>query len=579
MRKNLLALSIAAMVGGLSGVANAAVSSVSPGVVDKIDPVDVLNPTLPINHPNGPGALFNVDVNTPAGAGAATALRDQVNAQLATGLNVGGLISPAGTTKVANNLAPGGIGGGHILLVPYFTTQGSNVSLLNLVNTDLVNGKAVKLRYRGASNSDDLFDITIYLSPGDVWTANVANEGGFSRLTTEDNSCTIPSRQEIRDANNGRFLVNRVRGNQPAETREGYIEILNTADIPPFLTGTDTANPLFTAIKHNDQGVAPCTAAVMALQENPLVPVAGNPDSPARRGYFLPTGGLFANWTIVNVQTTASFSGEADPVNLVTPAGRNGFGSLVWYPQTSDVVAGAVANTLTNDPLLRADAAGVSIVTPQRLDFPDLSTPYIPGINYVGGTPQTAPSAQVAALARALAVRSITNEYLTERVVDFRTDWVISMPTRRYAAAVDYRTATPVARFNAAPLAGVPDSLYFTSANARINPTTGQLCVDTGNQRAWDREERTRTQFNISPTPNLQFCGEVSVVTFNRPVAEGVLGAALAASSIETRYEAGWFSMNTFGATGNGLPVLGFAAAQARGNGNFGGTWAHRYER
>lgn len=37
--------------------------------------------------------------------------------------------------------------------------------LLNIVNTDEVNGKAVKLRYRAAANSDDVFDITIYLSP------------------------------------------------------------------------------------------------------------------------------------------------------------------------------------------------------------------------------------------------------------------------------------------------------------------------------------------------------------------------------------------------------------------------------
>lgn len=558
MRKNLLALSIAAMVGGLSGVANAATTVTSVGQLELIDAKTVFASDA------AAGAFFKGG-NVPTGEAASIAGR------LAGGLNVGGVV-PGGfagqkqagfAAKVANNNAPGGIGGGHILLVPYFTTQGANASLLNIVNTDLVNGKAVKLRYRGASNSDDLFDITIYLSPGDVWAANVSQENGFSRLVTEDNSCTIPSRQEIREANNGRFLVNRVRAGNPDETREGYIEILNTADIPPVLTGTTTVNPLFAAIKHNAQGVASCDPAVMALQENPLVNVAGDPNSPGNRGYFLPSGGLFANWTIVNVQNTASFSGEADAVNLVTPAGLNGLGNLVWYPQTSDVVANP--NALTNDPLLRQDVLGQSFVTAQRLDFPDLSTPYIPGV--------ATPAQQVAQLSNALAVRSITNEYLTERNVDFRTDWVVSMPTRRYEAAVSYSPANvATARYSA-----IPANPHFTVANSRLD-ANGRLCVDAGNQRAWNREEVTRTQFNISPTPQLQFCGEVSVVTFNRPVSEGPLSAALTPVSIDTRFEAGWFSMNTPG-VGFGLPVLGFAAAQARGNGNFGGTWSHRYER
>jgi len=47
-------------------------------------------------------------------------------------------------------------GTGHILMVPYFSAQGDNATLLNLVNTDVTNGKAVKVRFRGARNSDDV---------------------------------------------------------------------------------------------------------------------------------------------------------------------------------------------------------------------------------------------------------------------------------------------------------------------------------------------------------------------------------------------------------------------------------------
>ena len=117
MRKNLLALSIAAMIGGVYGMAN--------------------------------DAVFLSNAAVPGGTGLAAA------ATPATALN------------------PTATGVSHIQTIPYFSTQGGNATLLNITNTDTTNGKAVKLRFRGAANSDDIFDITIFLSPGDVWSAAV----------------------------------------------------------------------------------------------------------------------------------------------------------------------------------------------------------------------------------------------------------------------------------------------------------------------------------------------------------------------------------------------------------------------
>src|SRR5512140_277165 len=54
-------------------------------------------------------------------------------------------------------------GVGHQLIIPYFNNQGTNVTLINVVNSDTVNGKAVKIRFRGASNSDDIFDFQVYM--------------------------------------------------------------------------------------------------------------------------------------------------------------------------------------------------------------------------------------------------------------------------------------------------------------------------------------------------------------------------------------------------------------------------------
>ena len=512
MRKNLLALSIAAMVGGLSGAANAQV------------------------------ALFDNSLSTNTTPGAAGFV---------------GAISA--TAPAAAQLTPTTTGVGHVLVVPYFTSQGANHSLLSITNTDLVNGKAVKLRYRGASNSDDVFDITVYLSPGDVWAADVAvDAAGFSRLVTDDNSCTLPSKQDIKDTNNGRFKVNRVRNADAAQTREGYVEILNTADIPPTLSGSTTANPLFAAIKHVN-GAAPCTAAVMDLQATPLnFTDVTSSNTPRNRGYSWPTGGLFANWLIVNVATNASFSGEAVALRA-TPSNTidvEGSGNLVWFPQTTDNVAQPTAAQLTADPLLATGAVRAAMY-----DFPDLSTPYTSGA--------ATASAQAIDLATRLQTRSITNEYLTAASSGgFATDWVFSMPTRRYAVAVNYTTNAIVANslVNAHFASGI-------TGNVTLNGNA-QICVDAGNARGFDREERSKTTFVISPDQGLRFCGEASVLSFNSATS-GVLGAKLATQQIQTSFAEGWFTLNTPGQTGVGLPVIGYAAAKANA-GNLGGTWVHR---
>ena len=510
MRKNLLALSIAAMIGGVSGMANAAVF------------------------------LSN-----------ATVAGDVVANDLA----------PAGTPATALNPTVTGVG--HILTVPYFTTQGTNATLLNLINTDTVNGKAVKLRFRGAANSDDVFDITIFLSPGDMWTANVSAKGDLSSLTTNDTSCTLPSIADIK-AQDGLFKTGRVNPtNSNAETREGYVEILNTADIPPA-TG---ATALYTAIKHVS-GKAPCTASVMDVQSNDLV--AGSAShNPKVRGYSWPTGGLTANWVIVNTADMASFSGEAVAIRAEA-GGASAAGNLVSFPQTTDAPdyttsaapAGEKVKGFTADPLLQ-DVSFAGQVA--NYDFPDLSTPYTSNLTIdAAGT-----AAQAEALATALATKSVVNEYMVGGDANFSTDWVFSSPTRRYAAAVDYTNKKVL--FNA----GVND--HYTAANTSLNATTLQACVTPGGaMKGYSREEDTQSTFVISPDTALKLCGETTVLSFGvgATAPTKVLNAAIASRNVAVNYAEGWLNIGTTG-TGAGLPVIGFAAAKTKGS-NLGGTWNHR---
>lgn len=512
MRKNLLALSIAAMIGGVSGMANAAV------------------------FPSGVAA--------------------------------GGLTAAA---TPATQLALSSTGVGHILTIPYFSTQGGNATLLNITNTDVVNGKAVKLRFRGAANSDDIFDITVFLSPGDVWSAAVSASGELSALSTNDTSCTLPSIADIK-AQGGLFKTGRVNpANSNAETREGYVEILNTADIPP-VSGATT---LFTAIKHVN-GKAPCTASVMDAQSADLVANDATND-PKTRGYSWPTGGLYANWILVNTTDKASFSGEAVAVRAeasngaTPPVMLNAAGNLVSFPQTTDAptLPSAGVAGFTADPLLQSAAFAGQVA---NYDFPDLSTPYTSTL----ALNATGTATQANNLAAALATKSVVNDFLVGGGASFTTDWVFSMPTRRYAVAVNYATKALV--FNSGDTTTTPAvpgvTAHFTAGNTSLNASTLQACVTPGGvMKGYSREEDTQSTFVISPDTALKLCGETSVLTFG---SEKVLKASIASRLVPVNYAEGWLSVGTTGATGAGLPVIGYAATKAAGATNLGGTWMHR---
>lgn len=531
MRKNVLALSIAALIGGAA----------SAGVV------------------------------IPTGAGLGDAVSN----------------GAGGSYPLADALNPTVTGVGHILTVPYFTTQGTNKTLLNIVNTDNINGKAVKLRYRGAQNSDDVFDITIYLSPGDAWTAEVAaaeDGSGISRLVTSDTSCTLPYKQDIKDLG-GKFKTDRVRDASAAQTREGYIEILNTADVPPTLVAAATgalgatANPLYAAIKHATSGATSgtptCATAVLDLQENDLELFGATANSFNNRGYNYPTGGLFANWTVVNVAGFASFSGNATAVRAEN-AGANGVGNIVWFPQTSAAQANGInanlAATLSADPLLLGGA-----VISAKYDYPDLSTPY---------TGAVAPAVQATNLTAALATAAVSNEFITGN--GFSTDWILSQPTRRYHVAVNYAAAAAsrlVFRDQGTGLASTTVGTdYYAPANTKANtandiagtPAATVACVVPGTLRGYNREELTKTTFVISPASALTLCGEVSVLSFNN-TGDSVVGGVLTRSNLNTGtgMAEGWMRVNTPGAVATGLPIIGYSASKVNGA-NLGGAWAHR---
>lgn len=457
-----------------------------------------------------------------------------------------------------------GDGVGHILIQPYYTAQNGNDTLINLVNTDTVDGKAVKIRFRSAGNSDDVLDFQIFLSPGDVWTANVSEgEDGRAVLTTTDNTCTLPA---IPEAGVSFITQNLPTGASDAVkaewTREGYVEFLNMGDIVkplPSASSEEKAEALYTNIKHVN-GVAPCDQArLLAVDNGDLA---------------APSGTLAANWIVINVPTAASWGGESAAImadNTAVP---------VYYKQDETEVVGGISETA--DPYLKFVRKAVS-----NFDLPDLSTPYT--------SAYASAEAQAVALSEALAVTSVANEFLTVAGIGAETDWVFSMPTRRYQVAFNYggeegyydgSTTGGVALADVADAVRVfnPDAdVHFNAANTTVSGSL--ICVNLGGVTSWDQEERTRTAgaaFSPGTVDRVRFCGEGTVLKFN---GSDVLGASVATASISNGYNAGWTLINTPN-SGVGIPVLGQSFVKAvNGNvadgvsGNFGAGFKHRVTR
>lgn len=498
-------------------------------------------------------------------------------------------------------------GTGNILLVPYYSAQNGNATLLSIVNTDTVNGKALKVRFRGASNSDDVFDFQLYMSPADVFTATIAaGPDGGAAFNTADNSCTLPT------SVNQSFVTSRVLNADPAQTLEGYVEILNMADIPPR-TGTFQ---LYPRIKHVN-GVAPCDLPTLVspagynladrLLANDYTPTfqASEDRAGVPGAWFVePTGGLFANWTILNVPQAAAWAGTAAAVEPVPGEDTQ----VVWWPQTAEPVPETDVAFFTADPLLRGGAIGNTPVGPTVeaafYDLPDLSTLYT---TQLIGQPinfEVAPSYQAVQLTGALAVSSVMNEFATPQDdLAIGTDWVFALPTRRYFVAMDYEATAANRLIRNPEITAHNDGLaarYFrtgTGGNTFVNPLDPfQICVTTDGSRQWDREETTpgaaTPGFVISPgIPNqpsvVAFCGEASVLNFAQTdeAPLSVLGGAISANTVTGPYNNGWTRITTTN-NGLGLPVLGQSFVRASVPGaaegtvaNFGASWDHRYVR
>lgn len=508
------------------------------------------------------------------------------------------VVGPGSTAGAVNSVQPATVmevnaaGTGHVNLVPYYTVRSGFDTYLNIVNTDTLRGKAVKVRFRSAVNGNDVYSFTVLLGPGDAWAAAVTRDGAtnYARLVTNDRSCTLPANVVGNFPPTYPVFGERLRSDEdPTRTHEGSVEIITMADLAPTLAD-GSPSPLFAQVQSGGAGAQPgCATSVLGT----LGSGSTNYVDARSKGLDVPTSGLVTQWTLINVPRAVSYTAKAVAVEARAAAnGPPGYGNVVLFPQTNALVMEAERRrAYTTVPNYSTDPIAPRPATEKS--FPDLSTPYLPAILADASTTGREPRLQAYATSKALAATSINEEFVLEPSILAKTDWVLTLPTRYLQVVYDPPSGTTLFGPGAisltidvtgAPIAGT--SNFFSSDDISTGLALDPICLGrvapfsqeapTGAQPPAETTWRSREGVSLSVqpeasvggTPLLPFalCGHSSVLRFAKagdaPGTGAVGDARNRRQVIVSGADSGWGRIRLPGAGGIGLPIIGFAAME-----------------
>lgn len=478
---------------------------------------------------------------------------------------VAAIAGVVGTANAALYVNPDGTG--QILLYPYYTVNKGLQTIVSIVNTT-DQGKAVKVRFLEGRNSREVLDFNLYLSPFDIWTAAVtaasSSDTSPARLVTQDKSCTSPTIPSAGvDFRNFAYAFPPDQDSGPTgleRTREGYLEVIEMGVIDDERASSFT--PL-TWITHVNGVPNNCNRINQSWSPG------GEWFTNRHRAVTAPTGGLFGNAAIVDVDSGVMYSFVAEAIDgaRVTPNHQRP-GTI--FPRLSDI---------------------------------DTNPPNSSVVFYAGAAVTSQFSTDIDAVSSVLMQNWIANEYYLDPVIGADTEWVITFPTKSYYTDPFYSIARP-------PVA--PFTSVFPPAGS-ASPNLGRACEDV-TLRIYDREEQTPSDgedggIDFSPPPpgsaGPQLCFEAQVLTFNqRNRVMAGQSSLLLGSNLYTNVEPadfgftnGWLSVG-FTSPGHalgpslegnifyGLPAIGFAVSRFVNNNarpgvlaNYSGAWRHRGSR
>ena len=478
------------------------------------------------------------------------------------GLGVLGIVDSAQAVHINAD------GLGQALVYPYFTARSTAsgnayVTALSVVNTT-ASAKAVKVRFLEGKNSREVLDFNLFLSQYDVWTAGIVAAGAGAGLFTLDNSCTTPRVSNNAAAptlfRNGAYAGVDAGGDSLDRTYEGYFEMIEMGSIV-------SGSTLETAVTHKTDLSAP-NASKPSCANLPTSPVA--PTS-----IVAPSGGLMGTASLINVNEGTDFAYDA--------VALDGFSTLVQFSGPGDVIPTIVsAFPATSVVIDNTSLGGRAVVT-----------------NWAGNSRDAV---------SAVMMRSrVYNEYTVEPGIKGATDWIVTMPTKRFYIGLGNGNAT---------------RLFQSNFNASGS-------CDTINLTYYDREEQSPGQIvDFSPTTpqSRSLCWEANVLTFsinngNATVSNVLQSKNTANVGLNTNFHNGWadlsfpenagyagshtlsapalgttiIQINTGTVVPNqsvtyyGLPVVGLAVQSYSTTGlpginpnvlsNYGGNFVHKYLR
>jgi hypothetical protein len=367
------------------------------------------------------------------------------------------LATSAGAVNVNND------GMGEALIYPYYTVRNNQVTFMSVVNTS-AQAKVVKVRVLEGKNSAEVLDFNLWLSMHDVWTAAIFATANGAAIATADFSCTNPDLR-ARGATgepfrNAAFVS---AGDLPAlqtldRTREGYIELIEMAAV---VRNSDTEDDVT-----HDAGKPTCklvsNAAVAARRD------AGD--------YEFPNGGLFGNGTIVGASQSTGY-------NALALEGTD--------------YRGGPTGSFSQNPNLESGFNRTGVV----VDSPNSGTSRITAAQFATARD---------AVSSVIMHSSVMGEYSYN--AETGTDWVITMPTKRFYVNSPTVIAPFQRRWNGATTGG-----------------TGTACVDIS-IASYDQEEGTgRSPDDFSPVTEAGaagLCWESTVVSFDNVTGDSSVVAS-----------------------------------------------------
>ncbi|HEX5122531.1 MAG TPA: hypothetical protein VFV97_04725 [Rhodanobacteraceae bacterium] len=296
-------------------------------------------------------------------------------------------------------------GEGQVLLYPYYTVNANQDTYVTIANTEFVPVIA-HVRFLEGQRGRPVLDLNVVLRPHATWAAAVTlSASGGAKLVMPDPSCTSPTIPATgldftASGYDGSGSIPQDDGPQGIDrTKEGFIEVIGGASF-------GNGDPVF-GVDPNHPEVIDCSTVFDQLAAGSFP--FGAPTNIAGSGAVIDVG----SGTYYAFAPTAI--SEFSDVSLYNSN---------WGPLHPSLADAHDFNDPDGHSIARFHATGASVATPDELIavFPD-------GVD---------------AVTAVLMADSVQNDVVLDPGLGAETDWVLTMPTRRfYSDAIypEYNTA------------------------------------------------------------------------------------------------------------------------------------------